>query len=70
MRGQFRKAEAGWAAGGQDPLQGRDLHKLVKRIMKEVRSGRTVEEIAARNCVDVDGILNRMELRTRSRHHS
>ena len=57
----------------------------MKRIMKEVRAGRTVEEIAARNCVDVelaeqicrfyvthpgvdvDGILNRMELRARSR---
>ena len=79
------KTEENSAAGGEDPLQGRDLHKLVKRIMKEVRAGRTVEEIAARNCVDVelaeqicrfyvthpgvdvDGILNRMELRARSR---
>lgn len=73
-----------WDCRAPEPPAEKDLHKLVKTIMKEVRSGRTVEEIASRNhveeelaeqiCrfylthpgVDVDGILNRMELRSRS----
>ena len=59
------------------------MDRLVRRIVREMESGRSVEQIAARNrtdkdlveqiCriyathpgVDVDGILNRMEIRGR-----
>lgn len=42
------------ATSGRDTdfLRGRDLHGLIKKIMKEMRSGRTVAQIAARNQVD------------------
>ena len=35
-----------------DFLQGRDLHALIKKMIKEMRNGRSVAEIAARNHVE------------------
>lgn len=68
---------------GTDALTEKNMDRLVRRIVREMESGRSVEQIAARNrtdkglveqiCriyathpgVDVDGILNRMEIRGR-----
>lgn len=39
---------------GETKLPDQDLHRLVKKIMKDVNAGRNVAEIAARNHVDND----------------
>lgn len=43
--------ETGNSGAGGDCFPEQDMHRLIKTIMKEVRAGRTVAEIAARNHV-------------------
>lgn len=40
------------SAGRRNFASDRDMYKLIKRIMKEVRAGKTIEEIAAGNRVE------------------
>ncbi|MBR1852776.1 MAG: metallophosphoesterase family protein [Lachnospiraceae bacterium] len=61
-----KKPESGGQAevSGELPVSGRDMDKLIRAIMKDMKANRTVDKIAVRNKVSVDFVNQILQLYT------